>query len=141
MSLSNRRKNIMKNLIAGILLVFACVGLALAQTQTPPAKGPSTAGSVKQLEQDWADAAKAGDTGKVSQILADDWIGVGFDGSKETKQNHLADMKSGKFKVESFEFGPMDVKVLVNVAVVQGTKTQKRNGTGGKKTNGKKCRA
>jgi len=127
----------MKNLVAGILLVFACVGLAIAQTQTPPAKGPSAAESVKQLEQDWADAAKAGDTDKVSQILANDWIGVGFDGGKETKQNHLADMKSGKFKLESFEFGPMDVKVLGNVAVVQGTNTEKSTGIDGKDSSGK----
>ena len=127
----------MKKLAVGILLVSACVGLALAQTQTPPVKGPSAAESVKQLERDWADAAKAGDTDKVSQILADDWIGVGYDGTKETKQNHLADMKSGKFKLESFEFGPMDVKVLGSVAVVQGTNTEKSTGVDGKDSSGK----
>ena len=127
----------MKKLAVGILLVSACVGLAFAQTQTPPVKSPSAAESVKQLERDWADAAKAGDTDKVSQILADDWIGVGYDGSKETKQNHLADMKSGKFKLESFEFGPMDVKVLGSVAVVQGTNTEKSTGVNGKDSSGK----
>jgi uncharacterized protein (TIGR02246 family) len=131
------RENTMKKLVAGILLAFACVGLAIAQTPTPQAKGQSAAESIKQLEHDWADAAKAGDTDKVSQILADDWIGVGFDGGRETKQSHLADMKSGKFKVESFEFGPMDVKVLGNVAVVQGTNTEKSTGRDGKDSSGK----
>jgi uncharacterized protein (TIGR02246 family) len=127
---SNRRDNIMKKLIGAVLMVSSCIGLAFAQTQTPPAKGPSVAETVKQLEHDWADAAKAGDADKVNQILADDWIGVGFDGSKETKQNHLADMKSGKFKLESFEFGSMDVKVLGSVAVVQGTNTEKSTADG-----------
>jgi uncharacterized protein (TIGR02246 family) len=130
-------ENIMKKLVAGILLVSACVGLAFAQTQTPSAKSPSAAESVKQLEHDWVDAAKAGDTDKVSLILADDWIGVGYDGSKETKQSHLADMKAGKAKLESFEFGPMDVKVLGSVAIVQGTNTEKSTTIDGKDSSGK----
>jgi uncharacterized protein (TIGR02246 family) len=127
----------MKKLVVGMLLVSACVGLAFAQTQTPLAKGPSAAESVKQLEHDWADAVKAGDADKVNQILADDWVGVGYDGGKETKENHLADMKSGKFKLESFEFGPMDVKVLGSVAVVQGTNTEKSTTINGKDSSGK----
>ena len=81
--------------------------------------------TIKQLEHDWVDAAKAGDRNRLSQLLADDWTGIGYDGSKETKQSLLADMKSGASKLESFEFGPMDVKVLGNVAVVQGSDTEK----------------
>jgi uncharacterized protein (TIGR02246 family) len=127
----------MNKLVVGILLVFACFGLAIAQTPTPQAKGPSASESIKQLEHDWADAAKVGDTDKVSQILADDWVGVGYDGAKETKESHLADMKSGKFKLESFEFGPMDVKVLGSVAVVQGTNTEKSTSANGKDSSGK----
>jgi uncharacterized protein (TIGR02246 family) len=123
-------------LVGAVLLVSACLGLAFAQTQTPPAKGSSVEEVVKQIEYDWVEAVKAGDSEKVGQILADDWVGVGYDGSKETKQDHLADMKSGKAKLESFEFGPMDVKVLGSVAVVQGTNTEKST-TDGKDSTGK----
>ena len=124
-------------LVAAVLLVSACVGLALAQSQTPPAKGPSVAETVKQIEHAWVDAVKAGDADKVSEILADDWIGVGYDGTRETKKNHLAEMKSGTAKLESFEFGPMDVKVLGSVAVVQGSNTEKSTSTDGKDSSGK----
>ncbi len=126
----------MNKLAGAVLLVSACVGLAFAQTQTPPAKGPSVAQAIKQLEHDWTDAAKAGDTDKLSQILADDWTGIGYDGKKATKQSILADVKSGANKMESFEFGPMDVKVLGSVAVVQGSDTEKST-TGGKDSSGK----
>ena len=34
-------------------------------------------------------------------------------------------MKSGASKLDSFDFGPMDVKVIGNVAVVQGSDTEK----------------
>jgi len=126
----------MTKLVAAVLLVSACVGLPFAQAQTPPAKGPSVAQAVKQLEHDWVDAAKAGDTDKLGQVLADDWTGLGADGSKQTKDSYLADYKSGKSKLESFEFGPMDVKVLGSVAVVQGSDTEKST-TNGKDSSGK----
>jgi uncharacterized protein (TIGR02246 family) len=124
-------------LVAAVLLVSACFGLAFAQSQAPPAKGPSGAEAVKQIEHDWVDAVKAGDADKVSEILADDWIGVGYDGTRETKKNHLAEMKSGTAKLESFEFGPMDVKVLGSVAIVQGSNTEKSTTTDGKDSSGK----
>lgn len=126
----------MKKLVGAVLLVSACVGLAFAQAQTPPAKGSSVAEAVKQLEHDWVDATKAGDTDKLGQILADDWTAIGFDGSKQTKQSYMADWKSGKSKLESFEFGPMDVKVMGSVAVVQGSDTEKST-TNGKDSSGK----
>ena len=126
----------MNRIGVAMLLALAWVGVTFAQAQAPEAKGPSTAEAVKQLEHDWTDAAKAGDAEKLGQILADDWMGIGYDGKRATKQAVLADLKSGKSKVESFEFGPMDVKVLGNVAVVQGSDTEKST-TEGKDTSGK----
>jgi Domain of unknown function (DUF4440) len=119
----------MKKLVGTVLMVCAGVGLALADTPAPTAaataKGPSVSQAIKQLEQDWTDAMKAGDVDKVGQILADDSTGLGYDGSKETKQSLLAGVKSGKDKAESVEHGPMDVKVLGSVAVVQGSDIEK----------------
>jgi hypothetical protein len=130
----------MTKLVWTVLMLCAGVGLALADTQAPtaatPAKSPSVSETLKQLENDWADALKAGDADKAAQIVADDWKGIGFDGSKVTKQSLLADVKSGKDKAESIEFGPMDVKVVGNVAVVQGSDTEK-SVTNGKDTSGK----
>ena len=130
----------MKKLIGVVLLVCACVGLALAQTQTPPAtppaKAPSVSQTVKQLEHDWTDAMKAGDADKLSQILADDWVGIGPDGAKETKASALADIKSGASTLTSFEFGPMEVKIIGSVAIVQGSDTEKST-TKGKDSSGK----
>jgi uncharacterized protein (TIGR02246 family) len=126
----------MKKLAGTILLVAAFAGLALAQDKMAPAKVPSTAESVKQLERDWIAAEKAGDADKLSQILADDWVALGPDGSTVTKAAFIADYKSGKSKVETFEMGPMTVKVMGNVAVVQGSDTEKSK-TEGKDSSGK----
>jgi ketosteroid isomerase-like protein len=127
----------MKNLAFATVLFALSAGVAFAQTPAPAAaKAPSAAAAVKQVEHDWSDATKAGDTDKLSQIIADDWSGVAPDGVKMTKAAFIDGYKSGKSKLESFEFGPMDVKVLGNVAVVQGSDTEKST-TDGKDSSGK----
>jgi ketosteroid isomerase-like protein len=68
---------------------------------------------------------KDGNAARLSEIIADDWMGINQDGSKGTKQEYVNGVKSGTDKIESFEMGPMEVKVLGNVAVVQGSDTEK----------------
>jgi len=126
----------MKKVLGTILLVCVCVGLAFAQATPPPAKAPSTSQIVKQLEHDWLEAAKAADVDKLGQIIADDWAGIGADGAKETKASLLADVKSGVNTLASYEIGPMEVKVMGSVAVVQGSDTEKST-TKGKDSSGK----
>ena len=127
----------MKKLVGAILMACMCVGQVVAQAKKHPAAAAQTPQQiVKQLEHDWVDAVKTGNAEKLSQVLADDWTGLNFQGSKDTKQSILADLKSGATKLESFEFGPMDVAVFGNVAVVQGSDTEKST-TKGKDTSGK----
>jgi uncharacterized protein (TIGR02246 family) len=128
----------MKKLVVAAVFVLVYAGLAFTQTQTPPpaAAKADVAQTVKQLEHDWIDAYKTGDADELATILADDWRSIEPDGSRETKQSALAELKSGASKIDSYEFGPMDVKVLGRVAVVQGSDTEKST-TKGKDTSGK----
>lgn len=127
----------MKKFVLAALLISVVAGFSLAQEKPAPAvKAPSVSAAIKQLEHDWTEAAKAGDTDKLSQIIADDWSGLGPDGAKLTKAAFLEAYKSGKSKLESFDFGAMDVKVLGNTAVVQGSDTEKST-TDGKDSSGK----
>ena len=134
--LARKGENTMTKFTGAVLMALAWMGLAFAQTPTPQAKGPSVEQTVTQLEHDWVNAEKAHDVNKLSQILADDWVGLNYDGKKDTKQSALAEVKSGAEKIDSLEFGPMDVMVLGNVAVVQGSDTEKSS-TKGKDTSGK----
>lgn len=124
----------MKNLVPVLVSMCAFAGVAFGQAPAKPtataAKAPSVSQSIKQLEHDWVDAAKAGDADKLAPILADDWVSISPDGTKQTKQGDLADVKSGASKLESFEFGPMEVKVVGNVAIVQGSDTEKSTSKG-----------
>jgi uncharacterized protein (TIGR02246 family) len=128
----------MKKFAGALLLICASVGLVYAQTTKPAAKpaGPSVSDAVKQLEHDWTDAMKAKDAEKVAAILADDWVSIGFDGVKATKKEFVAGIKAGDYVLTSFDFGPMDVKVVGSTAIVQGSDTEKST-TKGKDSSGK----
>ena len=130
------KNNKMKKLIGAVLFACVCVGLVLARPAEAPSESPSVADTLKQLEQDFGDAIKAVDANKLNQILADDWVNLGGGGRILTKEGFLRDLKSGNDKLESFELGPMEVKVLGNVAVAQGTVTEKSN-TSGQDSSGK----
>jgi ketosteroid isomerase-like protein len=124
----------MTKLFGVFLLAGACLGPVYGQATKSTAS--ATGEAVKQLERDWSEAQKAHDIDKLTQILADDWSGLGSDGARSTKKQFLDDVKSGVNKLESFEIGPMDVKVIGTIAVVQGSDTEKSTNKG-KDTSGK----
>ncbi len=106
-----------------ILLLAVSFNSAYGQAKKPAASG--TIAAIKQLERDWPAAQMTEDIERLGQILADDWVGVGPDGVKVTKAEFVANVKNGVSKLEAFEPGPMDVKVIGGVAVVQGGDTEK----------------
>src|SRR6266487_714972 len=131
------KNNNTKKFVGTVLFACLCVGLVLANPSEVGSKGASVADTLKQLEQDLGDAIKAADTDKLNQILADDWVELGGSGRFYTRESVLSILKSGNDKLESFELGPMDVKVLGDVAVVQGSVTEKRT-TNGEDSSGKR---
>lgn len=122
----------MKTLVAA-LLTLSIGAMAVADPQAPigmaATAGERTAETLKQLERDWAAAEQAGDSDKIGQIVADDWTGVYNEGTKLTKEQLLEQVKKAKGRTMSVELGPMDVKVLGDVAIVQGSDVDK--GTSG----------
>ncbi len=117
----------MKAIIKTILVLVGCISLdpVLAQPPRTSPEGPSAADTIKQLVRDWCDAMIADDVDKLDRIIADDWID-GHPGKNTTKASFLADFKAGKHRLQTCEFGPSDVKVLGNVAVIQGSVTEGR---------------
>jgi len=118
--------------LLGALFTIWIGTLALADTRLAT-EGDHTAETLKQLEQDWADAERAADSEKLGRIVAEDWVGVDNNGRKFTKAQLMAHLKSGKAKAMSVELGPMDVKMLGDAAVVQGSDIEKST-TSGKPT-------
>src|SRR3954453_351510 len=119
----------MRNLVGGVVLVFVCAGSALAGN--PEATSSGGADSLRRVDQDFGDAIMRADLDKLNQIIADDYRGIGYSGRPADKASVLDYVKSGKSRLEWFELGPRDVKMLGDdVAVVQATVNEKRNEAG-----------
>jgi hypothetical protein len=72
------------------------------------AAGPADA--LEKLEHEWIAAQKAKDPAKLAEILADNWIGVDWDGATEDKTAALEHLKMPGYGIESIEMGPMKVR-------------------------------
>jgi ketosteroid isomerase-like protein len=112
--------------------VCLCVGLVLADSPKvrfkpkAPFNDPTDLATIKQIEQEMGDAIVAVDIEKLNQIYADDFAIVGSSGKIITKEGILQSIESGKYKLMSYELGPIDVQVLGNAAVGHGAVTEKR---------------
>lgn len=111
-----------------VAIVVGC--MALDPVLAQPAKSPGVSETIMQLIHEWADAEMASDVDKVNRIIADDWL-ADYPGHQVTKATLLGNIKSGKGKLLSCELGPHEVKELGDVAVVQGSVTERRAGADG----------
>ena len=115
----------MKKIVTSIVLALIGVGVSAAQ---PPkaSQDPADISAIKQLEQDMGDAMVRLDLDRLGQIYADDFVTVGRAGKVITKADILKDFQSFHDKLESFENGAIDVQVFGNVAVANGSVSEKR---------------
>jgi ketosteroid isomerase-like protein len=122
----------MKALLKMVMVLVGCVSLdpVLAQPPKAPAQAPSVHDAIMQLTHEWGDAEVASDVDKLNQIVADDWI-ADYPGHPITKANLLDGVRSGKGKLLSYELEPHEVKAFGDVAVVQGSVTERRLGVDG----------
>ena len=123
----------MKAITCSILVLVGYMSLlhsAVAQPSKATSGDSSVADAINQVSQDWADAEMASDADKLNQLLADEWV-TGYPGKLYTKAKLLEDVRAGRHKLLSCEFGPQDVKVFGNVAVLQGSVTERRLGRDG----------
>ena len=90
------------------------------------ADDPADIEAVRQVGRDMGDAMVAVDIDKLNRIFADDWATIGSSGKIVTKESVLRNFKSGRDKLVSYELGPIDVRVLGDLAVAHGSVTEKR---------------
>jgi ketosteroid isomerase-like protein len=88
-----------------------------------------------QLERDWAEASVKKDVAALDKILANNFQ-ANYDDFVGNKKQILADMKSGRQKVESETNSEMKAFVFGDAAVVNGVVTVKAS-AGGKDTSGR----
>lgn len=77
-----------------------------------------------QMEHDWSEADLHKDAAALKRILADDWIGIDFEGTVLNKQQALVGIVSDSGSLETTVLRDMKVRVYGNTAVVTGIDTE-----------------
>ncbi len=108
----------LKRVLAGAATLLLAAGLVAS-----PPEGVEQ--QIAQMETDWAEAAMKHDPGVVDRVVADDWVGIWFDGSSVTKAQLLDDIKSGAMSTQSITVDPVKVRVFGDTAVATGGDTEK----------------
>jgi len=93
-----------------------------------PLPGSSSGGAEEsallQLEQDWADALVKSDPVAWERFVAKEWT-YSFEGQVMTRPQVVAEIKSGAYKIESFQMGDFSARVFGDAAIVMSTATIK----------------
>lgn len=111
----------MKQILPVCLLLAAATAL-LGQA---PSGQNSVEQTLIQMERDWSQADTQKDAAALDRILAEDWIGIDFEGTVLTKAQALKGINSDSASLESTVLGDMKVRVYGNAAIVTGTDTEK----------------
>jgi ketosteroid isomerase-like protein len=116
----------MKALMTTVLVLASCVFLDPVGAQPPrvASAGSSVVDTIKFIERDWANAMIAGDKDKLARAIADDYVELTGSGKTETKASFLTHAISAQKKLTAVEWGPEDVTVMGDVAVVQASATE-----------------
>jgi ketosteroid isomerase-like protein len=108
----------------------------LVANSDQPLPGSTASGKDEQalyrLQQDWASAVRAKDTGVVEQFLADEFSS-NFDGRTQSKRQFLAEMQADPARISSAATRDVKAMVLGDTAFVHGLFIEKST-TGGRDT-------
>jgi ketosteroid isomerase-like protein len=74
--------------------------------------------SIAQLEQDWVTAIIQKDTDVLNRIMADDFTAISPNGQRYTRFEAIADLRSGRYAVESMKLRNLNVRVFGDMALV-----------------------
>ena len=126
----------MKSALAAGALVVLCTGVAGAQQPAAAAKaGIGVVETLIKMENQWAQASKAGNAEALAPLLSEDFVALDSDGSLRGKAEVLARVKKAKWTTN--EISDMKVTVHGDSAIVTGSWVGKGTDGAGKAVDAK----
>ncbi|HWG20232.1 MAG TPA: nuclear transport factor 2 family protein [Terracidiphilus sp.] len=108
----------MKCASALLVLMSLAAGAAQARTGMPRAVRHESRHEIDQLEQTWRDAVLHRNVQVMDNLLADDYIAITANGTLQSKQQTLDNLKSGALRFASIEFSDRKVRFYGQTALV-----------------------
>jgi ketosteroid isomerase-like protein len=107
-----------KMLVAAAIVGMCAMGFGASAA-------PDSKDELVKLEAAWSKASVAKDAAEVSKIVAPDWAGQNAGGKLMTRDKMLADMKSGVDAATSMTNHDVHVRLIGDIAIVQGSDDEK----------------
>ena len=104
---------------AAVLAVASVASVAGPQAPAMPrAQRHESRHEIDQLEQNWKDAVMQRNTSAMESLLDDDYIAITPNGTLQSKEQTLANLRSGAMEVKSLEFADRKVRFYGRTALV-----------------------
>jgi ketosteroid isomerase-like protein len=112
--------------LIALLSALALPAAVLAQGNDAAKPNPDVEKAIIKIEQDMSAALTKSDADAAGKMIADSFYAVNPDGTTQTKAQFIADVKSGKLKLESNQLDDMKVHAAdVDMAIVTYRSTDK----------------
>ena len=109
------------------LLGLAALVCAIFATRAQESSTAEAEKYIKECERQWAESTASGDTSRVKQFVAEDFVGVDPDGSFYNKEQAISETADGpKEYVSNHLDDNVKVRFYGDAAVVQGSETWER---------------
>jgi ketosteroid isomerase-like protein len=127
---SSLRSFVIVTAMSGAMFLYtASLGghvVAMENGHSDVAVSAGDAEAIRQLGRTMGDAMVAVDMSALDRIYADEWAAVAGNGKVMTKQDVLESIRAGDHRLLSYQLGPIDVRVLGDLAVAHGTVKERR---------------
>ena len=104
--------------LAALVVLSAGVGRFAVAGPVPHDSKRSAKEQVAALEEQWRVAQLAGDTGTMSKMLSDDYVGISMTGEVDTKAQQLRRVIDRRMVLTKIKLSDMKVKLVGAVAIV-----------------------
>lgn len=102
-----------------VFLLFAMVAMAAQPSPgMPRAQRHESRHEIDQLEQKWRDAVVHHNAAVMDSLLADDYLAITSNGTLQSKEQTLANLRAGTLRIGSIEFSDRKVRFYGQTALV-----------------------
>lgn len=114
--------------LISLLVLALCAGPLYARAPKAP-KHENSHHEIDQLEESWRNAILRSDTTAMSNLLADDYTAITPNGTLQTKQDTLANLRSGRVHFSRLDVSDRKVRFYGSTAIVT-SRAQVRGNSG-----------
>jgi len=112
------RSSLRLSLGARRAILFACCIVSVSAQALPKRETRAVHKQIESLELEWRQAQLDNDITVISNLLADDYVGITANGTVETKSQTIAQRKAGTIRITSLDLDDLKVRLYGDTAVV-----------------------